>query len=145
MHDLQATPSQKRCPPHYCVCPQTGLWVAPSLPPLEKGQTEGGRLGVLFCWSSIAKRLCSAPIFITPWQTCYMPGCVLSAQTSCSSPWCSPAMLGTQNCALVPPSCLSAPSVPGYCPDTKMHPGRGTKALSRRALHGARDPENPPP
>lgn len=32
MHDLQATSSQKRCRPHCCVCPQTGLWGAPSPP-----------------------------------------------------------------------------------------------------------------
>lgn len=67
--------------------------------------------------------------------------CMVSAQNSCFSAWPLPATLGTQNSASAPRSHLAALSVPGYCQETKTHPARWTRPLSRRALHGATDPD----
>lgn len=84
------------------------------------------------------QKLLLSLVFTILWWTCYMPGCSLSAPTSGSFAWFPPAVLGTQDCASVSPSHLSAPSVQGYCSKVKVHPGRGTRSLYRRALHGAR-------
>lgn len=63
--------------------------------------------------------------------------CVVSAQNSCFSTCSLSATLGEQDCASAPQSHFVTVSVPGYCQEIKTHPTRGTRPLSRWALHGA--------
>lgn len=71
-----------------------------------------------------------------------MPDCVVSAQNSCFSTCPLSSTLGKQVCASAPQSHFVAVSVPAYCQEIKPHPTRGTRPLSRWALHGATHSDN---